>query len=76
MPPKVPFASFWILICGPHDSPDLKFQLGLLGEIEFFAIFVFFLVDFHSARLFFAIYGAFCIYFWVGVGWGLTGVNF
>ena len=68
MPPKVPFASFWILICGPHESPDLKFQLGLLGKIDFFAICVFFLVDPHSARLFFAMYGAFLGIFWVGVG--------
>ena len=70
MPPKLPFASFWILICGPHDSPDLKFQLGLLGKIDFFAIFVFLLVDFHSARLFFAMYGAFLGIFWVGLGIG------
>ena len=34
MLPKVPFASFWILIYWPHDSPDLKFQLGLLGETQ------------------------------------------
>ena len=29
-----------------------------------------FLVDFHSARLFFAMYGAFLGIFWVGVGIG------
>ena len=72
MPPKVPFASFWILICGPHDSPDLKFQLGLLGEIDFFAIFVLFLVDFHSARLFLQytvlFVGSFLHFF--GLWWG------
>ena len=35
-------------------------------------IFCVFLVDFHSARLFFAIYGAFCGFFviFLGSGWG------
>ena len=36
-----------------------KMHLSLLGEIYFFAIFVFFLVDFHSARLFFSHYSLF-----------------
>ena len=42
-------------------------------------IFCVFLVDFHSARLFFAIYGAFVgffgHFFWVRVGWGWAWVN-
>ena len=36
MPPKVPFARFWILICGPHERPDLKYYLCLLGKTDFF----------------------------------------
>ena len=40
MLPKVPFASFWILIHGPLEKPVLKCQLCLLGEIDFFGNFV------------------------------------
>ena len=45
------------------------------GSLKSYSSFWAFLVDFHSARLFFAYYGFLALFwaiFWFGVGWGMS----
>ena len=59
MLPKVPFAPFWILIRGPHERPDFKFQVIMLGEIDFLGIFVIWGLIFTQPNTTFVIFGFF-----------------
>ena len=66
-----PTQLFYSLLVESPTKVSKSGNEGVLQKLHFCP----FLVDFHSARLFFACYGFFCVFcavFCVGVGWGMS----